>query len=117
LRFFLKKTDRLLKRYEFIGLSSSGQRLTTRLFIVLAAPAEGGRSRIGITVSRKVGGAIQRNRIKRLAREAFRLNRHLLAKPLDISLIARKAVAEEPNRAIARTLKDLYEMLSRQLEY
>jgi len=45
------------------------------------------------------------------------LNRHLLAEPLDISLIARKAVAEKTNRAIARTLKDLYEMLSRQIEY
>lgn len=117
MRFFFKKDDRLLKHSEFIELSNSERRLTTRLFIVLAAPAESGRSRIGITVSRKVGGSIQRNRIKRLAREAFRLNRHLLAKPLDISLIARKAVADEPNRAIARTLKDLYEMLSRQIEY
>jgi len=117
LRFFFRKTDRLLKRSEFIEISKSGRRLTTRLFIIVAAPAESGRARMGITVSRKIGGAIQRNRIKRLAREAFRLNRHLLAKPLDISLIARRGAAEEPNRAIARTLKDLYEMLSRKLEY
>jgi ribonuclease P protein component len=116
LRFFFKKTDRLLKRSEFIKLSDSGQRLITRLFIVLAAPAESGGSRIGITVSRKVGGAVQRNRIKRLAREAFRMNRHLLARPLKISLIARKAAAELPNRAISLALNDLYGMLPRQIE-
>jgi ribonuclease P protein component len=116
LRFFLQKSDRLLKRAEYVELSDSGRKLITGLFIVLAAPAQSGRSRIGITVSRKVGGAIQRNRIKRLAREAFRLNRHLLCKPLDISLIARNAAADQPNRAIARALKGLYETLSRQLE-
>ncbi len=116
MRYFFKKTDRLLKRSDFIELSDSGQRLTTRLFIVLAAPAKGGGSRIGITASRKVGGAVQRNRIKRLAREAFRLNRHLFARPLEISLIARRAAAELPNRAIALALKDIYEMLPRQIE-
>lgn len=116
MRFFFKKTDRLLKRSEFIALSDSGQRIATRFFIVLAAPAKGGASRIGITVSRKVGGAVQRNRIKRLAREAFRLNRHLLARPLEISLIARRLAAEMPSRAVALALKDIYEMLPRQIE-
>jgi ribonuclease P protein component len=116
LHFFLKKTDRVLKRFEFIGLSEHGRRLSTALFIVLAAPAKSERSRIGITVSRKVGGAVQRNRIKRLVRETFRLNRHLLVRPLDINLIARRAAAEQSNRTIVQELKDLYEKLPRQLE-
>ena len=85
-------------------------------FIALVAPAKNGRSRIGVTVSRRVGGAVERNRIKRLAREAFRLNRHLLLRPLDISLIARKSAAEKPNRSIAQALKDLYDKLPRQIE-
>jgi ribonuclease P protein component len=115
LRFFFKKTDRILKRSEFIHLADSGRRLNTSWFIVLAVPAGKGRSRIGITVSRKVGGAVERNRIKRLIREAFRLNRHLICRPLDINLIVRKAAVDESNRAIAQALKGLYEKLPRQL--
>jgi len=80
-------------------------------------PAGSGCSRIGITVSRKVGGAVQRNRIKRLAREAFRLNRHLSARPLDINLIARKIAAEQSNRVILQALQDLFAKLPRQFEH
>jgi len=116
LRFFLKKVDRISKRSDFLRLSDKGMRLSTEFFIVFVAPAEGGRSRIGITTSRKVGGAVARNRLKRLAREAFRLKRHIIARPIDISLIARRAAARQPNRAIARALEDFYDKLPRHLE-
>jgi len=117
LRFFLKKNQRILKRFEFVSISESGHRFYSDFFIALAMPAGSGCSRIGITVSRKVGGAVQRNRIKRLAREAFRLNRHLLARPLDINLIARKTAAEQSNRVILQALQDLFEKLPRQFEH
>jgi ribonuclease P protein component len=116
LRFFLKKNQRILKRSEFVSLSESGRRFHTHFFIALAMPAKSGCSRIGITVSRKVGGAVQRNRIKRLAREAFRLNRHLFARPLDINLIARKIAAEKSNRVILQALQDFFAKLPRQFE-
>jgi ribonuclease P protein component len=117
LRFFLKKNQRILKRSEFVSISESGHRFYSDFFIALAMPAGSGCSRIGITVSRKVGGAVQRNRIKRLAREAFRLNRHLLTRPLDINLIARKTAAEKSNRVILQALQDLFEKMPRQVEH
>jgi len=50
--------------------------------------------RLGLSVSRKYGGAVQRNRLRRLYREAFRLTRHEMPVGLDLVLIPRKP--EEP---------------------
>lgn len=87
--------------------------MRSRLFVAVAAPGIGERSRLGITVSRKVGGAVERNRIKRLVREHFRLNRQLLKKPLDINLIARQAAHGQPKQMILQDLHKIFEELSR----
>src|SRR5437879_3276695 len=51
--------------------------------------------RLGLSVSRKVGPAVVRNRLRRLYREAFRLTRHQLASGLDLVLIPRRP--DEPS--------------------
>ncbi|HEV3005968.1 MAG TPA: ribonuclease P protein component [Pirellulales bacterium] len=51
--------------------------------------------RLGLSVSRKVGGAVQRNRWKRLLREAFRLGRHELPAGLDLVVVPRAGVVPE----------------------
>jgi len=62
-----------MRRADFVASSEFGERRTTRFFIVLLRDRkDGGPTRLGITVTRKVGGAVRRNRIKRLAREWFR---------------------------------------------
>ena len=59
--------------------------------LILHAAANGGRpTRLGMAVSRKVGGAVRRNRIRRLMREAFRLNQHRFPDGLDVVLVPRK---------------------------
>jgi ribonuclease P protein component len=57
--------------------------------IVYAAPNERPYSRLGMSVSRKYGGAVQRNRLRRLYRESYRLSKSQIPTGLDLVLIPR----------------------------
>jgi len=81
------RTARLLRRSDFVRVQGKGRRVHTQHFVILLVPNAG--QRLGITVGRRVGGAIQRNRVKRLVREVFRLNRELFPPDCDIVLVAR----------------------------
>lgn len=107
-----KKADRILKRNEFVQLSQSGRKLQNKYFIVLYAPGQFDRCRLGITVTKKVGKAVSRNRIKRLIREYFRLNRHLLSGYWDINVIAKKEAANLSSDKIFDSLCILFERIS-----
>ncbi|MBW2169268.1 MAG: ribonuclease P protein component, partial [Deltaproteobacteria bacterium] len=64
----------MLNRADFVNLNRSGQRHHTKHFIVILKENGLGITRLGLTVSRKTGNAVKRNRVKRLIREFFRLN-------------------------------------------
>jgi len=67
-----------------------GCRIHTPHFILLKRESPNKKSRLGLTVSRKVGNAVCRNRIKRFLREYFRQNRHCFEKPIELSVIAKR---------------------------
>ena len=92
--FSLTKADRISKRSEFRYISNFGKKLEDKYFIVLFCIGQTERSRLGLTVSRKVGNAVKRNRVKRLLREYFRLNRQKLDGNWDINIIAKKDAAD-----------------------
>lgn len=73
-----------------------------------------GHTRIGLSLSRKVGNAVVRNRWKRLIREAFRRQKHEL--PPNLDLIVRPRRGAQPDyEAICRSLSSLCRRLARQL--
>jgi len=113
LRFSFTKADRILKRSEFIALSKSGERVQNHEFIAYFLPAAHSRSRLGVTVTRRVGRAVERNRIKRLVREYFRLNRHCLSGKWDINIIAKKQSAGLVSETVYRSLQDIFDRISR----
>ncbi|MEK7814172.1 MAG: ribonuclease P protein component, partial [Candidatus Desantisbacteria bacterium] len=55
-------------------------------------PVDSTVRRVGIVAGKKVGGAVKRNRAKRLLREAYRLNKNKLVQGLDIVLVAKKMI-------------------------
>lgn len=102
------KADRLLRRSEFLLLAQNGRKLQNRFFIAYAGPNTLNRCRLGITVTRRVGKAAVRNRLKRITRNFFRLNRHVLKKHWDISIIAKKAAADIPSSRAVSSLEGLF---------
>ncbi|HEX4353437.1 MAG TPA: ribonuclease P protein component, partial [Polyangiales bacterium] len=78
---------RLLRRGEYLRVQQGGKRVHTAHFILLMTQSVG--QRLGVTVGKKVGGAVQRNRVKRLVREVFRRNRELFPADCALVLVAR----------------------------
>lgn len=89
----LPKAARLRRRREFVEVQQRGRRLYSGEVLVLALETGARRPRIGITVSSKVGNAVERNRVKRWVREAWRGAREGLP-PVDLVVIARPAAKE-----------------------
>ena len=117
MRFCFTKADRILKRSEFIELSILGKKIENRHFIAIFSPGRFQRTRLGVTVARKVGNAPIRNRIKRFSREYFRLNRHIITGHWDINIIAKKKAANLSSEQAFISLKDVFKKISRSLEH
>ncbi|MDR2744940.1 MAG: ribonuclease P protein component [Desulfovibrio sp.] len=84
--------ERLRRRADFTACYDRGKRYYSEHFLVflLAGSSPAGKTRIGLAVSRKVGKAVVRNRVKRLLREFFRLHANLLPLRADLVMVAKK---------------------------
>ena len=86
------KAARLRHRQDFLRAQAQGKRLHTRHFGVTLAPMAEGHPRLGLVATRRLGKAVQRNRVKRLLREFFR--RHQTELPtFDLVIMAKKGAS------------------------
>jgi ribonuclease P protein component len=93
-RATLRKAERIRRRKEFLDIYRKGKRFETRNFTLIISINEAGGKRLGIAVGKRVvKKAIARNRIKRLLREYFRLNKGRLPSSTDMVIIVRKDVS------------------------
>ena len=88
--FSFSKSERILKSEDYASVRLSGVSSYTEHFRVIYMPNDLGITRLGITVSKKIGNAVKRNRIKRILREFFRLNKSCFPYGCDTVIVARK---------------------------
>ncbi|PVZ83294.1 ribonuclease P protein component [Serratia sp. S1B] len=99
---------RLLTPTHFTFVFQQPQRAGTPQITILGRQNLLGHPRIGLTVAKKyVKRAHERNRIKRLTRESFRLRQHQLP-AMDFVVVAKKGIAELDNRALTEVLEKLW---------
>ena len=95
LRLTLDRVRRIRRRSEFLVVQRRGMKLQSAHLVLLmhARPARNGEARLGVVVTKKVGNAVVRNRLKRVCRELFRLARPILPANLDLVLIPKLSLA------------------------
>jgi ribonuclease P protein component len=98
--FTLPRERRLRTRRDYARTQRQGARATTEALVLLARPARPGTGRLGLTVSKKVGGAVVRNLVKRRLRDIFRHHKDWFASR-DVIVIVQPKAAELTYAALA----------------
>jgi ribonuclease P protein component len=86
----LRKDERLRREADFEIIVKEGMRRHTKNFLIIARKNDQGYCRVGAVASKKVGNAVERNRVKRLVREFFRRNKDKLPVSTDYVIVGKK---------------------------
>ncbi|MFT8321810.1 MAG: ribonuclease P protein component [Bacillus sp. (in: firmicutes)] len=101
----MRKEFRIKKNKEFQLIFKKGQSFANRQFVVYKLPKMGQEHfRIGLSVSKKIGNAVMRNKIKRYIRQVFLELENLLDQEADYVIIARKPVSDMNYEEILKSL-------------
>jgi ribonuclease P protein component len=110
-RLRLGRASRLAQSRDFARLRQQGDRLALGCLIAnWNKLPDGTPPRLGVVTSKKIGGAVQRSRARRLLRETFRRHQHELAQPVELVLVARNSIA---GKNFAGVEKDFLAALNR----
>ncbi len=88
--FGFTRKERITYPQDFKRVMKTGRKLASRNFILFMKENEGEFHRLGVVVSKEVGAATYRNRIKRVCREFFRLHKHRIKGAFDIIIMVKK---------------------------
>lgn len=112
-KFSFPQEARILKRKQFLSIQKKGVRSVGQncIFTYSCHPSKK-RPRLGLRVSAKFGKAHERNRFKRITREAFRLIQHLIPKGYDLVISPRSKAKEATTHALLKEIQAFVKNLS-----
>jgi ribonuclease P protein component len=119
-RLSYPRAGRLLKHSDFERVYKQGRRHfsshLTVFYLPQATDGTGGSvSRVGFTVGRVLGGAVQRNRIKRRLREAVRLRRSILKAGVDIVINPKKSILTLEFTTVLEEVRRAFDVIAKKL--
>jgi ribonuclease P protein component len=88
--FRFRRKERITNPQDFKRVMKTGRKLHTKNFILFVKENGQQFHRLGVVVSKEVGPAAYRNRIKRVCREFFRFHKHQIKGALDIIILAKR---------------------------
>ncbi len=113
----LSRGARLLRRTDFERVYQQGRRhFSAHMTVFYLRRAEGEGLRVGFTVGRALGGAVERNRMKRRLREAFRLRRPVTTAPVDVVVNPKKSVLTAAFSELLNEVSRAFGVIQQKLE-
>jgi ribonuclease P protein component len=110
-RLRLGRASRLAQSRDFARVRQQGERLAQGCLIAnWRKLSDGAKPKLGVVTGKKIGGAVERSRARRLLRESFRLHQNEFSQPVELVLVARHSIA---GKKLSEVEKDFLAALNR----
>ena len=105
--FQLNKSEILRGKHDFNAVHNRGRSFANHALVLLVVHDENFNGKVGFAAGKKLGGAVVRNRVKRLMREVYRLNRNSLRRDCGMILVGRKFLVNAKFRDAEKAFLEL----------
>ncbi|MBQ3726054.1 MAG: ribonuclease P protein component [Selenomonadaceae bacterium] len=105
--FRLSKSEIFRGKHDFNAVHNRGRSFANHALILLIVRDERYNGKVGFAAGKKLGGAVVRNRVKRLMREAYRLNKNSLRRDFGMILVGRKFLIDAKFKDAQKAFLDL----------
>jgi ribonuclease P protein component len=103
----LPKKIKLKHNSDFQAVYKAGRSFANKMAVLYVVPAEAGKGHIGFAAGKRLGCAVVRNRVKRLLREAYRLNQNRICQDYDLILVGRQRAVGADYASVAKAFMEL----------